>query len=423
MDEITRTPLAPGVRLTCVTTRKFKTAVLSVSLLLPRGTADAAALAALPFVLRRGTASLPGLTEIGAALENLYGMRIEPAVRARGETTAIGLVADMADEAYGGEGLTARAAQLLLSFLTRPLLENGCFRAEYVRSESENLADRIAARRNDLRAWALYRLWELMCPAEPFGQCELGTVEAARALTSGQLLAAYQKALQTAPIELFYCGAQPPAQVADAFRAALPQRDEGSFPLPAAQVLAAPPQGERYFEEPLPVRQGKLSMGFRTGVTSADPLYPALLLANAAFGGTTSSRLFRNVREKLSLCYYASSQCFRLKGVLAVSSGVDNENAGAARAEILRQLEGLQQDGPSPDELETARRSVLTGLRAMEDSPLSLETFWLDQSAAGLGWPVGELARRAAEASPEEVREAARRIVPDTTFFLRGAAG
>ena len=45
------------------------------------------------------------------------------------------------------------------------------------------------------------------------------------------------------------------------------------------------------------------------------------------------------------------------------------------------------------------------------------------QAAAGLGWPVGELARRAAEASPEEVREAARRIVPDTTFFLRGAAG
>lgn len=146
------------------------------------------------------------------------------------------------------------------------------------------------------------------------------------------------------------------------------------------------------------------------------------MLANAVFGGTTSSRLFRNVREKLSLCYYATSQCFRLKGVMAVSSGIDNENKSVAQAEMLHQLDDLQQNGPTESELETARRSILTGLHAMADSPMSLEAFWLDQAVAGLDWPPETLAERIAQASAAEVTEAARCIVPDTTFFLRGTA-
>ncbi len=68
MNEITRTPLAPGVRLTCITTQKFKTSAMGVSLLLPlRGEP---VFAALPHVLRRGTAQYPSLDAIGGALEN-----------------------------------------------------------------------------------------------------------------------------------------------------------------------------------------------------------------------------------------------------------------------------------------------------------------------------------------------------------------
>lgn len=422
MSKIIRTPLAPGVRLTCIPTPKFKTAVMSVSLLLPLGGPRTAAYAALPYVLRRGTERYPDLSSLGEALDGLYGMRIEPTVRARGEVMSVGLIADVIDEPYGGDGLTARAASLLLSLLTEPHLENGGFPADIVRGEAENLADRIAGRKNELRSWALRRLWELMCDGEPYGKSELGTIREAHALTPEDLAAAWHEVLTDAPAELFYCGAQPPEAVAEAFRAALPARKAGPYPIPRTRVLSQPPHGERSFEEALPVTQGKLSLGFRTGITSNDPRYPALLAANAVYGGTTSSRLFRNVREKLSLCYYASSQCFRLKGVMAALTGIDNDKAETVRAELLRHLAELQQDGPLPDELETARRAVVTGLNAMADSPLSLESFWLDQAITGLSWSPEELAVRVGQVSAGEARDAARCIVPDTTFFLRGTA-
>ncbi len=85
--------------------------------------------------------------------------------------------------------------------------------------------------------------------------------------------------------------------------------------------------------------QGKLAMGYRC---SSDD-YPAMVLANLIFGGTSNSKLFLNVRERLSLCYYASSSYARSKNILTVSSGVETADFERAEAEIGRQLQAVQQ--------------------------------------------------------------------------------
>ena len=74
--------------------------------------------------------------------------------------------------------------------------------------------------------------------------------------------------------------------------------------------------------EELDVTQGKLGMGFACG--SHDTA--ALLMGNTLFGGSSNFKLFLNVREKLSLCYYASSMYHRQKGIITVSSGIEFEN-------------------------------------------------------------------------------------------------
>ena len=69
MQQVTRKKLGEGVSLTCITTPKFKRAVLRVMLLLPLGGPDSALRACLPQVLRRGTAALPDLRALGEALD------------------------------------------------------------------------------------------------------------------------------------------------------------------------------------------------------------------------------------------------------------------------------------------------------------------------------------------------------------------
>ena len=180
----------------------------------------------------------------------------------------------------------------------------------------------------------------------------------------------------------------------------------------------------RYVEDQLDVTQGKLAMGFRTGgITCWEEDYPALTVLNALFGGTTMSRLFLNVREKLSLCYYASSTLEKMKGLLLVSSGTEFDKYDTARKEILAQLESIRRGEIEDWELEGTRSILINGHRSTLDDQGRLEEFWLGQSAAGLDIGIEELVEGIRRVTREQVAAAAQKLELDTIYFLRGREG
>lgn len=263
MQRVTRKTLGAGINLTCVTTPKFKRAVLRAMLVLPLGGEDAALRACLPQVLRRGTARLNDMQAFGTALDELYGARIEAAVRKEGENLCIGFLSDCIDEAYapGADGLTAGVIGLLCDLLYNPYLQDGLFCAAYAEGERGNLIDRIAALKNDPRSWAPRRLNEIMCENEDYGKSALGTIEQAERITSETLYAAYRRALSEAQVELFYCGTMMPDEVEARFMATpLAQPREGTLYQPHTVVQARPVGDVREVVEDAEVTQGKLSL-------------------------------------------------------------------------------------------------------------------------------------------------------------------
>ena len=424
MIQVTHRELMPGVRLTAVHTDKFKSNVLSLSLLAPLAAETASANALLPCVLRRGTARHPDMEALSAALDDLYGGSIEPSVRKKGETQAVGFVASFLDDAYapGETHILEDAAGLLGDLLLRPATESGGFRRDYVEGERANLIDRIQAQINEKRAYSLLRLTQEMCAGEPFGVDKLGDAARAAALTPEGLWERYQALLSQAPIELNYCGSAPADRVAEALTAALAGLPRTGTPeRPGCGVRAeVSHEAPRLVTESLDVTQGKLALGFRTNCDAWDETYPALAVANAVYGGTTTSKLFMNVRERLSLCYYASSGLMKYKDVMLVSSGVEFGKAAQAEEEILAQLDNCKAGKFSGDELEWARRSVVNGLRAALDSQSRLEDHWLGQAAAGLEEGPEALAERVESVTREQAVAAARGLELDTVYFLKG---
>ena len=422
--EAMRRELFPGVWLRTVHTQKFKSAYLSLTLMAPLAAETAAANALIPSVLRRGTEEHPDLESLSAALDQLYGGAVEPVVRKKGETQCVGFAASFLDDAYTleGEPILEGAAALLGELLLRPRREKGVFYAPYVEGERTNLVDRIRAQVNDKRRYALSRLTQLMCREEAFGVDKLGDEDSAAALTPESLWARYQALLERSELELYYCGSAAPERVEAAFRAALEGLPRGGERLePECQVrLHAVPEPE-YREDRLDVTQGKLALGFRTGgITCWEKEYPALVLCNAVFGATPLSKLFLNVREKLSLCYYASSTLEKMKGLLLVSSGIEFDKFQQARDEILSQLEAVRRGEIEDWELEGARRTLIGGHLSTLDDQSRLEEFWLGQAAAGLDTGVQELVEGLKTVTREQVSAAAQRLELDTVYFLRG---
>ena len=415
-----RFQLAEGVHLTCLPAEQYKTAVLSAGFVLPL-TEDNTHAALLPQVLHRGTADHPDLNALGQMLDNLYGARIYPYVRKTGDAVVIGTIADVIDEAYvpQGEALTARLASLLYRIWHAPYLQNNLLSADYIAAEGAFLADKIAAQKNDTQAYSMRRMQECMCKGEPYGQNEYGSAQTARTVSPAALSQFWQDTISAAPIELFYCGSMDPNDAAACF-APFAAR-QSAHPLP--RILPHPAQDTAHtVVEEMAVTQGKLSLGFRTGLTGHDAAYPALMLFSMAFGGYTGSRLFRHVRERLSLCYYASSGLDKHKGIMVVSSGIENRNFKVAKDEILHQLADLQAGSLTEDELEAARRTLLNQLRAMQDNPASLERFFQSQAVGGLTYDLDTLMARVAGLTREDVLAAAQGITLDTVYFLKGVA-
>lgn len=418
-----RIELMPGVWLTTVRTDKFKSSYWALRLLTPLRRETASMNALLPYVLRRGTARFPDLTALSAELDSLYGGAIEPVVSKQGDIQVIGFSASFLDDAYVPDGtpLMERAAMLLGELLLHPATKNGRLRQEYVRSERDNLIRMIESGRNNKQEYARCRLMEEMFSGQPYAVNRLGEAGDMKKITALKLFAQYQTLLEKAPIELYYCGSVPAKRVELAWREALMGLPRSGERYQAeTEVCRGNPAEVRCITEKMDVVQGKMEWGFRTGLGVSDPMYPALLVANAMFGGTTNSRLFRNVREKLSLCYYAGSSLARLKGLLIVSCGVDPAHFKQVSEEILYQLSELQQGEFSAEEFEAARKSVLNELRSALDEQSKLCMQWLLQRAAGETFEPETLIERVSEVTEGMVAAAAMEIKPDTLFCLTG---
>lgn len=424
MSQMTRRELFPGVWLRAVHTNKFKSSYLSITLLTPLDRETAGANALIPEVLRRGTAVHPDMEALSAALDELYGGAIEPVVRKKGETQCVGFVASFLDDAYvlKGEKILEPAADLLCEVLLKPCTQDGHFSPDYTASEKANLIDRIRAQINDKRTYAVQRLTQEMCRYEAYGVDKLGDEKSVSVITPASLWQRYQELLREAQVEVYYCGSADPDRVAGALNRALsglPVNENRVDPDCEVRVTAGPEP--IVVEEAMDVSQGKLALGFRTGgQTCWEEDYPALTMCNAIFGGTTLSKLFMNVREKLSLCYYASSMMEKMKGLVLVSSGIEFDKYQTAKDEILAQLEAIRRGDIEDWEMEGTRRTLIGGHLSTLDDQGRQEEFWLGQAAAGLDTTIEELVDQFENVTREQVAEAAKKLELDTVYFLKG---
>ena len=422
--EYTRKELMPGVFLTHLRSDKFKTACMSVNLLTQLKRETAAMNALIPQVLRRGTSRYGDMEQLSRRMDELYGTAIEPTIRRVGEIQVLGFFASFPEGEYlpGGENLLGEAAGLMAELLLSPNTRGGLLLPDYVDSEKEKLLELIRSRVNEKRGYALSRCIEEMCCFEDFATSRFGTEDEAENIHYKKLTKHYRKLLQTAPVELFYCGKAGYRQVREVLKdafATMP-RGEIDYDIGTDVRMNAVEDHVRYVEEEMDVTQGKLVMGFRMGECMDDPDIPAMYVFNAIYGSGANSKLFMNVREKLSLCYYASSAVLIKKGLMLVSSGIEFEKYEEAKNEILAQLDAVRTGDITPEELETAKRSVSSELRSAMDSQGELEGFWLSQAMDGLDYGPMELAELIEDVTKEDVMAIANSIELDLIYFLKG---
>ena len=412
--------LFPGVTLRCCRDPRFKQNVLSLQFLRPMCREEAALNALLPAVLLRGCKSAPDMRSITLKLDDLYGASVGALVRRIGDVHCTGLSCGFIDERFAMEGdhLLKTMAGFLEELLLDPVTEEDGFSEAYVRSEQQNLIWAIEAQRNDKRSYATNQMLNRMCKDDSYGIPRLGTIADVEAITAKSLYEHYQKILQTSPIHLFYVGSAEPETVADALRPMMLRLAKNPMVLPA-QTGFTPVEFAEH-EEVLDVAQGKLCMGYATPINLRDPRYAAVQICNTILGAGMTSKLFMQVREKMSLCYDIGSGFHGSKGIMTVAAGIEFEKKDIVQQEILHQLQEICDGNISTEELTAAKEALLSSLRATHDSPGAIESYYASAAISGIGMTPAVFMERIEAVTVEDVSSAAKTLQLCTVYFLRG---
>ena len=193
----------------------------------------------------------------------------------------------------------------------------------------------------------------------------------------------------------------------------------GRAPLPLCENFAMPRQDAVRRVECFDTVQAKLCMLFTLGVPMRPDQMAAVRLAMALYGGSVTSRLFLNVRERDHLCYYCSSSFQSFTGSMAVNSGVEHADAARAEKAILKELDDLRSGPITAEELEDCRRSLLSGMAGIEDTLGGIETWYYMEVLRGGPVQTPDDARAALQAVTEEdVRTVLRQLTLSVSYLL-----
>jgi predicted Zn-dependent peptidase len=149
------------------------------------------------------------------------------------------------------------------------------------------------------------------------------------------------------------------------------------------------------------------------GISRGDERRYALGILDAIFGGSVSSRLFREVREKRGLAYSVGSytEQFVDRGTIAMYVGTRAENVAEACEIIGRELARLYEDGVTTEELSRAKEHVKGRM------VLGLEATGARMARIARGilfdvplYSLDELLERVDAVEPDELAELAREL-------------
>lgn len=155
-------------------------------------------------------------------------------------------------------------------------------------------------------------------------------------------------------------------------------------------------------------------------IEAAHPLRLACFTLNVILGGSMSSRLFQNIRERQGLAYsiFSELNLFHDTGSLGVYAGTSPENGRRVLDSILAELRRLREEPVPEDELRHAREhmkgSLLLSLESTTSRMSNLARQWMTH---GRFFTLDELARSIDAVTAEEIQQIARE------FFQPGKIG
>lgn len=419
MSDINVFDLDRGVTLALIKNPKFKSNLISIYFARNLKKEEVTKISLLCNMMSIGSKKYPTMKEISRKMDDLYGLSMNMGVSKHGEKSLTFFKFLSVSDDYLDEPIFEDVIDFINEIVNRPFIVDGEFNPSMIEIEKNALKDEIEARINDKKSYALLRCIEEMCEGEPYSIDQTGYIDDLKSITAKDIADTYYDFISTSNIYISIEGDFNEDRVLEICKNKF-KFNRGNIESIKREEIFKIPENITYTTEIMGMQQGKLVMGYRTMVDYKDyKKYYSLMVGNSIFGGGPHSKLFNNVREKESMCYYAHSTLEKSKGLMLVSSGIELDLYEKALKLVTKELDDVKNGNFSDKDIENAKKSILNTFRASHDSISGESDFTYNQFISDTNLKFEEVTDYISGVSREDIVEAMKNIVEDTVYYIK----
>lgn len=410
-----------GIKLHEIQTEKFKTNLIAIFLSMPITKENVTKNSLLSAVLRRGSKNMPTQEQISQDLEEMYGASFDCGLDKTGDNHILKFYLESVNDKFlpqTDENMLKTSIEKLLEIVFNPLVENGALKKEYVKQEKENVKRIIEGKPDNKARYAFDRCIEEMYKDEPYGLYKYGYIEDLEQITAQDLYNYYQTMIAECKIDIFVSGNISEVQGIVEQNENIQKLQQREPNYKVNSVESKEEVKEKEVIEEMEVTQGKLTIGLDLHLENEEQKYDAMLY-NAILGGTANSKMFQEVREKASLAYTAGSSYVRYKSNIFIKCGIEIKNYEKAMEIIRKQLEDMKNGVFTDEDIENAKKGIISGIKAIDDEQDTEVTYFFGQELTGSKTSLEEYIEKIQKVSKDDIIKVANSININTIYFLK----
>jgi predicted Zn-dependent peptidase len=365
------------------------------------------------------SAKYPTQAEFAAKLEDLYGASFGINVARTGRLHRVSAGMRVLSNEFAQEDLLTEAFAFIREALLNPNITDGAFAAETFERERANLSIYLDSLNDDRGTQAALAVQSSYFDDPAQAVPSFGTAAALQNLTATDLVQTYNDMLANDQIEIILLGdvdLETARQLALSLNFAPRTSLSGDveYDQPVNDLVKETTDSEQ-------VTQSKLNLAYHVGGDSFGPQYYATLVACELFGGSPLSLLFRNVREKASLAYYASANANMMRHFMMVQAGIDGQNRDRVEKLIAEQLQAVVAGDFTDEHLQSIKDGMINDRKSSLDSQGFLANLALSSAMLpGAKLDAHTELTRISEVTRADVQAAAAQMQLQAVYFLNG---
>jgi predicted Zn-dependent peptidase len=377
-------------------------------------------------ILSKGCNKYKTSKEIEEYLSSLYGTNFDINMEKIGDLYNIEFRLECVNKEFlpNKEDVLKPAIDFLYEIIYNPKIENNKFDIVTFEREKSFVLDKINKRKDEKLKYAVLKTEELLCEKEPFGTYIYGNIKDAENVKLEDISEMYTKLLEKSSITIVVSGNLNGYDNIDQYIDNIFGNKSNKIIIDK-ELINVSQKSKKYLgelkeiKEKIQTNQAVITVGMRVENLENNDFY-ALNVYNSILGGTPSSKLFQNVREKESLAYTAKSRYYRFKGIFVIYAGIEEINYEKAKTVILEQIGDMNNSNISESELNSSKESLISDLLEWNDSKISLAKLAYTNAISGINLTIEELIDNMKKVQLEDVARVAKKVKIELIYLLGG---